>query len=256
MTDLILEARKIHIEREIIMNNEKIIQELEFLRLQSDRHQAYIDCCNVIARYVYYHASNDRDLIRTCFAVNTLGVNVEMMYGVFEGKEGLEAFFMHHPQAGEPDDEPGRLHIHTLTTPIVEVAGDCQTVKGAWYSPGVESDAKKGQWAWMKYGADFIKENGEWKIWHLHAYSIFMTPYDKCWTEIEPYGMNMRGGGMPPPMENDAPDGSDKPGGPRGGGYMPKPTTTYYGFDAESNYPGDQPTPPLPYETFDSSTAY
>jgi len=238
--------------------DEKIMQELEYLRLQSERYQAYIDCSNVLARYVYYHASNDRDKIGACFATNTSGVKVEMMYGVFEGKEGLEAFFMHHPQAGEPDDEPGRLHIHTLTTPIVEVAADCQTVKGAWYSPGIESDAKTGQWAWMKYGADFIKEDGVWKIWHLHAYSIFMTPYDKCWTEIEPYGKNMRGGAMPPMGEMPPGEGGPGgPGGPRGGnGYMPKPTTTYYGFDAESHYPGDQPTPPLPYETFDPATAY
>ena len=54
-----------------------------------------------------------------------------------------------------------------------------------------------GLWAWMKYGAIFKKEDGQWKIWHLHTYSIFMCPYDKCWTEVEPYGLKKE---IPPEM--------------------------------------------------------
>ncbi|GLT01244.1 hypothetical protein GCM10007897_26360 [Sphingobium jiangsuense] len=65
--------------------------------------------------------------------------------------------------------------MHTSTTPIIEIAGDGKTAKGIWYSPGVGlmgkfSGGKVGVDATMffeKYAGDFIKENGEWKIWHL-----------------------------------------------------------------------------------------
>lgn len=25
-------------------------------------------------------------------------------------------------------------------------------------------------WFWEKYGADFVKEDGEWKLWHIQMY--------------------------------------------------------------------------------------
>jgi hypothetical protein len=34
-----------------------------------------------------------------------------------------------------------------------------------------------------KYACDFVKEDGEWKIWHLHVCLTFRTPYDKGWVE-------------------------------------------------------------------------
>jgi hypothetical protein len=66
--------------------------------------------------------------------------------------------------------------MHTQETPVIEVAGDGKTAKGIWYSIGiavranVKSDlsyTKNTQWMWEKYAVDFIKEDGEWKIWHL-----------------------------------------------------------------------------------------
>lgn len=47
-----------------------------------------------------------------------------MMAGVFEGDDGIEAFFHSHPNSDDDENRKGFLHIHTLTTPIVEVAGD------------------------------------------------------------------------------------------------------------------------------------
>ena len=35
----------------------------------------------------------------------------------------------------------------------------------------------------MRYGNDFILEDGEWKIWHLHVFGIFMCPVDKNWAK-------------------------------------------------------------------------
>lgn len=65
--------------------------------------------------------------------------------------------------------------MHTSTTPLIEVAGDGQTAQGAWYSPGigimptvVDGKVKLTPvMFWEKYGGDFVKEDGVWKIWHL-----------------------------------------------------------------------------------------
>jgi hypothetical protein len=75
-----------------------------------------------------------------------------------------------------------------VTTPVIEVAGDGKTAKGVWIATGTRTEARPGQkpegcWAWLKYGADFVKEDGIWKFWHFQTYGIYFTPYDKCWTE-------------------------------------------------------------------------
>jgi hypothetical protein len=65
--------------------------------------------------------------------------------------------------------------MHTSTTPIIEVAGNGKTAQGAWYSPGIGvmpifQDGKvhlQSMLFFEKYGGDFVKENGVWKIWHL-----------------------------------------------------------------------------------------
>lgn len=65
--------------------------------------------------------------------------------------------------------------MHTSTTPVIEIAGDGKTAQGAWYSPGIGvmpvwQDGKihlQSMLFFEKYGGDFVKEDGVWKIWHL-----------------------------------------------------------------------------------------
>ena len=42
----------------------------------------------------------------------------------------------------------------------------------------------QGTWFWEKYGADFIKEDGRWKIWHIQMYYEFTPPIgsESKWT--------------------------------------------------------------------------
>jgi SnoaL-like domain len=83
--------------------------------------------------------------------------------------------------------------MHTSTTPVIEVAGDGKTAKGIWYSPGMGlmtqiKDGKVnvgGTFFWEKYGADFIKENGVWKIWHMQmAYDFTPSIENGNWTDF------------------------------------------------------------------------
>lgn len=69
----------------------------------------------------------------------------------------------------------GQLLLHVTTTAIIEVAKDGQTAKAFWYSPGIVQETGMNTSAiWEIYGVDFVKENGEWKMWHLHMFTDFM----------------------------------------------------------------------------------
>ena len=77
--------------------------------------------------------------------------------------------------------------MHTSTTPLIEIAGDGKTAQGVFYSPGVgimpaiqggKVDLRPTMF-WEKYGADFVKENGVWKIWHLQMAYDFVPGLPK-----------------------------------------------------------------------------
>ena len=167
---------------------------------------------------------------------------MEMAWGIYEGPDAAERCYMvdHVNTEGQYGDElrKGQMHIHTLTTPVIEVGGDGKTAKGVWVSPGVESAVIEGNpeanWGWCKYAVDFVKEDGVWKFWHFHIYGIFLAPYEASWVEAGH-----------PDASPDMPDElkADKP-----------PTTHWmYSPTAVTEY---VPAAPEPYETFDEATAY
>ena len=72
----------------------------------------------------------------------------------------------------------GQLLLHVTTTAIIEVAEDGQTAKCFWYSPGMIAESgQSGNTIWEAYGVDFVKEDGEWKMWHLHMFTDFMGSF-------------------------------------------------------------------------------
>jgi hypothetical protein len=76
----------------------------------------------------------------------------------------------------------GMFQVHTITTPIIEVAEDGKTAKGMFYTPGaisgVVADGTLGaSWIWEKYAIDFIKENGRWKFWHILVVTDIVKPW-------------------------------------------------------------------------------
>lgn len=65
----------------------------------------------------------------------------------------------------------GQMDLKPLSSDLVEVAGDGETAKGMWAVQG--SDCRIGvegplsYWTIGIYAADFRKENGQWRLWHL-----------------------------------------------------------------------------------------
>ena len=194
---------------------------------------------NLMGRYSFYLTAGRYDNIVELFAKKAPDVRTEMSWGVYDGIEGIRrCYSVFH---AKEIVGPGVMAVHALTTPVIEVAGDGKTARAVWISPGhitggpfTPDNSIKAHWAWMRYGNDFILEDGEWKIWHLHVFGIFMCPVEKSWAEL---GDMHAAPPMPPEY---APD---------------RPPTYSWGYhpDAVTEL---VPAPPLPYETFDLKTAF
>jgi len=224
---------------------EERIQRLEEIneaqKKENERLKAVYEIQNVMGRYEYLHMAEMHDETAELFALKTPGVKAEMVFGVFEGAAGIKRLYgpTHRFMEGM-GDRTGQMHIHTLTTPVIEVAGDGKTAKAVWFSPGVETGRNvetkqlEASWGWCRYGCDFIKEDGKWKIWHLHVYGIFFAPYDKSWIEA-PQHPNMDF--LPDKLKADRPP-------------------TYNWEYKPTGFTELVPAPPEPYETWDESTSY
>jgi len=100
-------------------------------------------------------------------------------------------------------------------------------------------------WAYEKYGIDFVREDGAWKIWHLHTFVDFYCPTDASWLDST---KNIASGAGTPVEEEP---------GAAGGGF-PKPDKRgvfYKGYNL-ATVPQFEPRPPVPYNTFSETLSY
>jgi hypothetical protein len=215
------------------MSGENLETRVAKLEQELARVKAALEIQNLFSRYMILHSAGKDGDCADLFARNSPGVSVEFhSMGLFKGPEGIKKLYNHN-MGGNKKVFPGGMFEHTLTTPVIEVAKDGQTAKGIWISPGHETfPGKDGKpeafWMWCKYGVDFIKERGGWKIWHYQVFMTFLCPFDKPWTDAS--AMPRR-----PGMAN-----ADAP-------------TTYYRPYAADSSPEYWPAPPEPYETFEGS---
>jgi hypothetical protein len=183
----------------------------------ADRSLAMWEVQNVMSRHAFYHAVGDNTKEVDDLWVDRRGPNAKTAtFGspgwVMNGIETVRAAYgEEHARnrqkaltalaAVDPSvkDVPENLGagdewaMHTNTTPVLEIAGDGKTAKGVWYSPGMGlfsriEDGKavvKGTFFWEKYAADFIKENGAWKIWHLQMAYDFTPSLDDKWLNTD-----------------------------------------------------------------------
>jgi len=201
---------------------------------------------NLMGRYSHLGQLRGEGTLSELFAMNTPGVSWRTPGGPIGIAEMKARFDRPQEQL-----QPGVLHMHTMFTPVIEIAGDGQTAKGVWdsFGPEVQGPNDEGGWFQAKYGVDFVKENGVWKIWHLQVYPIFTTPYNKSITETarERLAKASAPAGPPPGAAPRAP-GSGPPMimYPR-----PKSAWLYNGISVEQG-----PEIPEPYCHFDPNDVY
>jgi len=209
------------------------------LELEVLKQKAYREIQNVMGTYSYLlTAAKYRDICEL-FAKKAPDVRAEMQWGVYDGYESiLRLYAKYH---ADVIVGPGTMAVHALSTPVIEIADDLKTAKAVWISPGhitggpfTPDKVIRAHWAWMRYGNDFIFEDGQWKIWHLHVFGLFMAPYDKSWAEL---------GDVHQAPEMPAEYAPDRP-----------PTYSWgYSTKIETEL---VPKPPVPYKTFDPQEAF
>ena len=193
---------------------------------------------NVMARHAFYHAASRHDIeMETLWAHNAPNVSWGNSGGFQIGRDVVWSFYV-KPHIGKAS-APGEIFMHTLTTPLVEIAGDGQTAQAMWYTPGFTTgrgfdaapDAPiKGEWMYERYAIDFIKEDGEWKIWHFFVGTDFSFEAGTEYAERE----------MPPMGERKPEYGVLR---------VPNLYTSKYGWDPYPHFP-------QPYETWTPEISY
>ena len=167
---------------------------------------------------------------------------VEVPWGCYDDIKGVERYLLtDHGDRNDPEVQEiikGCVVFRTVDTELVVIAGDGQTARACWSSQGFEvygnnvfQKEYKGETLlyFLKYGVDSIKEDGEWKLWHMHIYPQFRVPYHTGWTDREqPFqGHILRSAHC------------DRP-----------PSIPVFCYSLKTSYPGTEPDPPLAYETF------
>jgi hypothetical protein len=210
-------------------------------KLEMERAQAYNACENLMNKYQFYHMRGMRTEETMLFALNSPGACVEMLWGIYDEPEGVLRWKKSEGY-GQPRQK-GAFPMHCMTTPVIEVAKDGQTARGLWLMIGAESGRMPGDtetkanWAAGQFAMDFIKENGEWKIWKYNTTGLIYSPFEKGW-HVENAEVLKKMQSMERPEE-----------------YKPdRPASYPWMWDPNEHFQNIPPVP-LPYETWDDSLA-
>lgn len=223
------------------MDIEKTIQEMQ---LQIERLQAVIEIQNVLGRYVNLHSASRQEETCELFAMDTPGCRAVFNGNIYEGRAGIERHFLGLLKESEKDLR-GRLFVHDLVTPVIEVAADAQSAKTVWSTIGMETclnedGSLQSLWNYGKYRFDFVKENGKWKIYRLYLHGCYNTPYEgKGWSD-DPFPVEHANKQIDNWDPRWAPDGRTK-----------VPTKPFSVTSADCDLHNMVPAPPVPYDTWD-----
>jgi hypothetical protein len=201
----------------------------------NDRVVALQAVQNLMGRYSHLAEEHGEGTLGDLFAMKTEGVSWKSP----RGPDGIAAMKDRFARPSEdPLKYPGQLHMHSMFTPVIEIAADGKTAQGVWdsFGPGVQTVSSGAGWLWVKYGVDFVKEDGEWKIWHLQVFPIFSTPYEKSLTTTA----LEHAAGPPPPPPGDMPAATQHWSGPKDALWI---------YDGKTPLRG--PHVPEPYCSFD-----
>jgi hypothetical protein len=299
--------------------DEGLEKKIEQLTLKMERMEAINALQNLISKMDYMFEGGLYEERMKFIAKKTPGVAIEIgARGVFEGYESArrtlvdtEKYYERSHAAGMkkafpnvkfPSDFAGKFESNLIGSPAIEVAGDGKTAKGVWVSlqsigkTHDNQDKPQAMWIWWKIGADFVKEDGEWKVWHYMKNPVYATSYDKSWMDnaiAKATGSGFGPGAGPVPGAGANP-GAAVPaagaalvtgtasgaGGPSGAGNAAPPSARGTVLDSNGKITpshgttADRPTsklyhsyditseaqlvpmPPEPYETFNDKDAY
>ena len=227
---------------------EKVLSFEEMDKL-ADRMEAADTCHNIVTQYAFEHSNGaDKTRFFNKFWAKQADIVHVMPWGIETTREKNEYNNRDYDAIITPDEhdeiaEGGGLFVHTITTEVMEVAEDLQSVRACYLSPGHETSnwpidmqypekgtTYSGEWAWSKYGWDFVKENGKWKIKNMRVYPVFKCDLNESWADAIAL--------MPIIIKNATKD--------RSGPYL-------FQYSTDVIVPADEPEVPEPYKTLEDT---
>lgn len=197
-------------------------------------------CQNLIGRFCHYHTMRDWQSILNIWSEDA-DTRLEQPWGVYDGRESVLRYFSQEcPVHEDAESRKGDLLVDALSTPIIEVAADVKTARGAWFSQGVRTQREDDgelhcKWCWTKQAVDFRLEDGQWKIWHMAIFPLLYADYETPWYEMPKLT-----------QEAFAKYQADR-----------KPTArSLWSFHEDNLYPLGHPATPRPYDNFDLDVGY
>lgn len=134
----------------------------------------------------------------------------------------------------------GCLFHHPASTGLVYEAYDGKTARGLWYCisqetlPTSETEAD-ARWYMEKLAIDFLKEDGQWKIWHLVIATDLQSEAGADYMQ----------------QKVDLPDEENAAWVEFGTPTLPMRT-----HNERYNWLDNYPAPPVPYKSFDECSSY
>lgn len=163
---------------------------------------------NTMVRFISqdYLFKREKDMFETYWA-HTDDVSLGVNEGYYAGAEAVRGYYAaidrrtaltsrliqakYPVRLGDMSDEEvygvGVMNARPLDTPVIEIAGDGQTAKGIWNLHGMNAEltpaGQVGYWEFARVAVDFIKEDGDWKVWHMLYLRDLYIPCGQSWAD-------------------------------------------------------------------------
>lgn len=158
---------------------------------RTERFEDRREIKNIMGKYVTSCLLCREDTLVDTLFCSRDDISVGFNNGYYVGREAVSAYFsavcaatakkskclqkIFPEQLGKLSDEElygvGPFRAEPLTSFYMQEAEDMQTAKAIWMVEGSITDiTEKGpitNWSWGYYAADFIKEDGQMKLWHV-----------------------------------------------------------------------------------------
>lgn len=170
--------------------------------------QDKFDVKNLMSKYASsFLMKKEKTIYDLCFCSGekkpTLGLNK----GYYVGEEAIRGYFdaidantqvksklvqkLFPEYLAHRSDEDihgvGESTVYPIVAGVVEIADDGETAKGCWLCFGADieigTNGPVHRWQYGSVAADFIREDGEWKIWHLKHIIDLDAPGGSDWTK-------------------------------------------------------------------------
>lgn len=132
--------------------------------------------------------ASDQQKTAELYCRHTPGTRLIFNGDIYVEWQGVVNHFINR-MANAEEDLTGRLYLHDMVSPLIEVAEDGKTADCMFSSHGCETGwnpdgTLKACWAFNRYHFVFVKEDGQWRIWRQEMHQILNTPYEgRGWVE-------------------------------------------------------------------------